>query len=76
MCEGELEMKNNIYQLKIKKEKRMILIAQIIFSCLFFALWEIFSYIGWLDKFLFSCPSEIILLLIENIKSVIRYETE
>lgn len=69
MCEGELKMKNNIYQLKIKKEKRMILIAQIIFSCLFFALWEIFSYIGWLDKFLFSCPSEIILLLIENIKS-------
>ena len=38
MCEGELKMKNNIYQLKIKKEKRMILIAQIIFSCLFFAL--------------------------------------
>ena len=62
-------MNRNIYQLKIKKEKRHILLFQISIVLLTFILWELFAFLGFLDKFLFSCPSEIISLLIENIKS-------
>ena len=62
-------MNKSIYQLKIRKEKRNILIIQALLVVALFAFWELFSQIGVLDKFLFSCPSEILILLIENIKS-------
>ena len=64
-------MKTNydIYKVKIKKEKYMILSFQIILVVTIFSLWEILAQIGVLDKFLFSCPSEILKLLIDNIKS-------
>ena len=62
-------MNKSIYQLKIRKEKRNILIIQALLVVALFTFWELFSQIGVLDKFLFSCPSEILLLLIENIKS-------
>lgn len=62
-------MNKSIYQLKIRKEKRNILIIQALLVVALFAFWELFSQIGILDKFLFSCPSEILILLIENIKS-------
>lgn len=58
-----------IYQKKLKKEKSIILVSQIALVILLFGLWELFAQIGLLDKFLFSCPSEIFTLLIENIKS-------
>lgn len=60
-------MNHNIYQLKIKKEKRNILLIQIGLVIVFFSLWELLAQIEILDKFLFSCPSEIISLLIQNI---------
>lgn len=62
-------MNKSIYQLKIRKEKRNILIIQALLVVALFSFWELFSQIGILDKFLFSCPSEILILLIENIKS-------
>ena len=62
-------MNHNIYQLKIKKEKKNILLIQISLVVILFSLWELFSQLGIIDKFLFSCPSEIFMLLIENIKS-------
>ena len=62
-------MNHKLYQKKIKKEKISILLIQISLLVLFFALWEILAKVNVIDKFLFSCPSEIILLLIENIKS-------
>ena len=62
-------MNANIYQLKIKKEKRTILLVQLGLVILLFSMWELFAQIGVLDKFLFSCPSEIFSLLIDNIKS-------
>lgn len=62
-------MNHNIYQLKMKKEKRNILIAQILIVIMFFSLWELLARIEILDKFLFSCPSEIFILLIQNIIS-------
>ena len=60
---------SKIYQMKIKKEKASILCIQIALVILLFGLWELFAQIGVLDKFLFSCPSEIFSLLIENIRS-------
>lgn len=64
-------MKTNydIYKVKIKKEKYMILSFQIILVVTIFSLWELLAQVGILDKFLFSCPSEIFNLLIANIKS-------
>ena len=62
-------MNHKLYQKKIKKEKISILLIQISLLVFFFALWEILARVNIIDKFLFSCPSEIILLLIENIKS-------
>ena len=59
-------MNHNIYQLKIKKEKRNILLIQIGLVIVFFSLWELLARIEILDKFLFSCPSEIIKLLVEK----------
>jgi NitT/TauT family transport system permease protein len=61
--------KNNIYIIKLKKEKYTILSIQILLVVSMFLLWELFAQIGLLDKFLFSCPSEIFSLLIDNIKS-------
>ena len=60
---------SKIYQLKLKKEKRNIIIFQVLLVICLFGFWELFSQIGVLDKFLFSCPSEIFVLLVENIKS-------
>ena len=60
---------HNIYKLKLKKEKLLIITIQISLVALLFFLWEILAYFGVLDKFLFSCPSQIISLLIANIKS-------
>lgn len=60
---------SKIYQLKIRKEKALVLLIQIGLVVALFGLWELFAQIGVLDKFLFSCPSEIFSLLIENIKS-------
>ena len=62
-------MNHKLYQKKIKKEKISILLIQISLLVVFFALWEILARVNIIDKFLFSCPSEIIHLLIENIKS-------
>ena len=46
-------MNKNIVNLKIKKEKRNILILQCVLVVSIFSFWEVFSQIGILDKFLF-----------------------
>ena len=60
---------HKIYQIKIKKEKIFILSFQILLVVFLFALWEILALCNVIDEFLFSSPSSIIKLLIENIKS-------
>ena len=60
---------HNLYKLKLKKEKITILLVQIFSVIMIFSLWEILAQVNVLDKFLFSCPSEIFNLLIANIKS-------
>ena len=58
-----------LYQQKIKKEKITIILCQILFVIVFISMWEILARLEIIDKFLFSCPSDIIKLLIKNIKS-------
>ena len=60
---------HNLYKTKLKKEKVSIVLIQILSVVVVFALWEILAKANLLDKFLFSCPSEIFSLLIANIKS-------
>lgn len=59
----------NRYQKKLQLEKVKIIVAQIGLLISFFVLWEVFARVGIIDKFLVSCPSEVIQLLIENIKT-------
>ena len=54
---------HNIYKLKLRKEKLLIITIQISLVVVLFALWELFAKVGILDKFLFSCPSEISCIL-------------
>lgn len=50
----------NKYLLAKKKEKRKILIIQILIVLTFILLWELFSKLGIINDFLFSSPSKII----------------
>lgn len=52
----------NKYLLAKKKEKRKILIIQILIVLTFILLWELFSKLGIINDFLFSSPSKIIKL--------------
>ena len=60
---------HKIYKLKLKKEKINIVIIQVSLVVLLFSLWELFAHVGVIDEFLFSSPSQIMSLLIENIRS-------
>ena len=62
-------MNHTLYKKKIKKEKLSILLIQLSLLIFFFAMWEILAKCNIIDKFLFSCPSDILSLLIKNIKS-------
>ncbi len=44
-----------------KKNLRFIRFARIVFLLLFLTLWEIASAVGWIDSFIFSSPSKIVL---------------
>lgn len=55
--------------LKSQKNKRLYIhFWQISIIVLFFALWEIAARLGWLDTFLFSCPSDIFTLFLSYLK--------
>lgn len=57
--------KHNVYLKELRKEKRKIILFQILFFLLFLAIWEISSNLGIIDEFLFSRPSSIMKLLIQ-----------
>ena len=64
-------MDYNSYKKKIKKEKLLITIIQLSIVLFFFLLWELLAKGKLIDGFLFSCPSEIIKLLVEDPKEQI-----
>ena len=60
---------NNPYLINLKKEKRKILIAQIILFTFFIIAWELLSKFNVIDSFLFSSPSKIFKTLIVYISN-------
>ncbi len=57
------------FRKKIKKEKAKIIGIQLIVAISFLLIWELLARYNIINSFLFSSPSKIIKLLIENIKS-------
>ncbi|RNC96303.1 ABC transporter permease [Lysinibacillus halotolerans] len=49
------------------KEKRWVRFYQLLISIAFFSLWEIASRSKWIDQLIFSSPSKIYTLLVENV---------
>lgn len=54
---------------KVKREKKIIRGYQILIFTLFIVLWELLAKFKIIDTFLFSCPSEILKLLIQYLKT-------
>ena len=54
---------------KAAKQKRKILILRILFFVIFIAIWETATRLEWMDSFIFSSPSRIILCFVEMAKS-------
>ncbi|HLR02069.1 MAG TPA: ABC transporter permease [Virgibacillus sp.] len=54
------------YKLRIKKEKKTILIWQLLILVSFFVFWEIASRLYWIDPLLFSSPSNVLKLLVNK----------
>ena len=49
------------YLRKQKRTTRLIKYARLFCLCSFLFLWEISAYLGWIDSFIFSSPSQVIL---------------
>lgn len=62
-------MNNCFNVLNLKKEKRMILIYQILFILIFLFIWEILAYFNIINDFIVSKPSQIIKLLYKYVIS-------
>ena len=62
----------NPYIVEKQKEKRKVIITEIIIFVLFIGLWELFAKINLINDFLFSSPSEVLKLII-NYFNFIRY---
>ena len=49
---------------KAARQKRKILFLRILFFVIFIAIWEIATRLEWMDSFIFSSPSRIILCFV------------
>ncbi|QKY69755.1 ABC transporter permease [Lentibacillus sp. CBA3610] len=54
------------YKKTLKREKRFVFSWQIIILISFFGLWELASRMYWIDPLIFSSPSEVYTVLVEN----------
>lgn len=54
------------YLKNLKREKRFVLAWQIVLLVSFFGLWELASRMYWIDPLIFSSPSEVYTVLVEN----------
>ncbi|MBM7647767.1 NitT/TauT family transport system permease protein [Bacillus ectoiniformans] len=55
------------FLLKLKKEKRNVLLVQLLIFILFISLWQLSSMKEWINPLLFSSPSEIVSLFTEKV---------
>ena len=59
----------NPYIVEKQKEKRKVIITEIIIFVLFIGLWELFAEINLINDFLFSSPSEVLKVIINYFKT-------
>lgn len=62
-------MNECIFNVKVKKEKRNIIVMQVLLLFIFLGLWELLAYFKIINTFLVSKPSDIIKLFIQYIIS-------
>ncbi|MDQ0298477.1 NitT/TauT family transport system permease protein [Salibacterium salarium] len=67
MLKYQIQTLHKHYLHKIKKEKRRIIGTQLLLLCVFFLTWEVLSRLQWIDPLIFSMPSRVWELAIENI---------
>lgn len=61
-----LEELHHHYLDRIKREKMIVLLYQLLIFAAFFSLWEIASKNGWIDPLIFSAPSKIWALFLDK----------
>lgn len=54
------QAEHQVWLLKQKREKQKIWIWQIALLAGFLIIWELAAQFGWIDAFLFSCPSAVV----------------
>ena len=64
-----MKKNNNPYLLEKQKEKRKVIITEIIIFILFIGLWELFARINLINDFLFSSPSAVLKLIVNYFKT-------
>ncbi len=60
-----LSSKQQIFLENIKKQRIFIIVARIFLLIGFLILWEISSFLGWIDSFFYSSPSKLVLKFLE-----------
>lgn len=63
----QLDLLHGQYVQQLKKEKRWISLYQILIFISFFSLWELASFLRWIDPLIFSAPSKIWKLFLEKV---------
>jgi NitT/TauT family transport system permease protein len=65
--DDQISLLHKNYKLRIKKEKRLVTMCQILLFLAFIISWEVASRLEWIDPLIFSSPSKIWNLLIDKI---------
>ncbi|WP_071393770.1 ABC transporter permease [Bacillus tuaregi] len=65
----EIQQLHQNYINSLKKEKRWVRFYQLIIFLAFFGSWELASTFRWIDPLIFSSPSKVGLLLIDNVQN-------
>lgn len=69
MLNNKISQEQKNYLLKLKKRKFLIKFTQVFILISFFILWEIATYLKWIDPFIFSSPSRMAKSLLDMLKN-------
>ena len=69
MLNNKISQEQKNYLLKLKKRKFLIKFTQVFILVSFFILWEIATYLKWIDPFIFSSPSRMAKSLLDMLKN-------
>jgi len=65
----EIQQLHQKFLASLKREKRWVRFYQLIIFLAFFGIWELASQLTWIDPLIFSSPSKVWKLLIENVQN-------